>query len=182
MPRKVNKIQIGNKIVSKDNFEKHQKYNPATGCTEWTGVKSNIGYGFIGYQDATSASPRYRMMTVHRLTLMIKLGRDIAPGMNANHSCHNKLCVTPEHLSEGTQKQKRADMVRDGISGIHGPRNVQMLRQNKRKYRYSEAEITWARDAEIADIAEKYNISRTRAASMRLGFRTGYRWLPWTPK
>lgn len=179
MPKKVEKIKLGDRLISQENYERHQRYNPQTGCTEWTGIKSNIGYGFIGYTIDGEKPVKNRMMTVHRIALGLKLGRPVDPDLNANHSCHNKLCVTPEHLSEGTQRQKRADMVRDGIhNNPTGARGAYNKKQN-RSYKYTEDEIQWVRNANTNDIAVKYNLTRREASTMRHSFRLGYTWLPW---
>jgi len=176
---RVEKIKIGDRYISRELFEKNQRFNPATGCTEWTGVTNSIGYPFIGYY--SESKPRGGMMTAHRIVLALKLGREIKPGHNANHTCHNRLCMSPEHLEEGTQQQKRADMVRDQIHGFKGGNcGSYEHKQANRKYKFSESEIQWVRDASIADIMAKYNLTRSRAASKRSMFRKGYKWLPWS--
>jgi hypothetical protein len=180
MPKRVDKIQIGDRLISRDNYYKHQHYNPVTGCTEWTGVKSNIGYGFIGFSNVNDKT-KTGMMTVHRVALALKLGRPVDPDLNANHSCHNKLCVTQDHLSEGTQQQKRADMVRDGLKAVQGPRG-NYAKQSNRKYKYTEDEIKWIRDATTDKIVAKYNITKRQASTLRHGLRTNYKWLPWAKK
>jgi hypothetical protein len=156
--------------------------DPVTGCREWQGVRSNIGYGFIGWNTpghGTKEAGYYGQMTVHRVALMLKLGRDIAPGMNANHSCHNKLCTEESHLSEGTQRQKIQNMIRDGITDFGNNQRPYDHKQTGRAYRYTEEEIAWCRDADIKDIAVRFNLSSERAAGFRKGMREGYRWLPW---
>ena len=180
MPKRIDKIQIGDRLSSRDNYYKHQHYNPATGCTEWTGVKSNIGYGFIGFSDVNDKT-KTGMMTVHRVALALKLGRPVAPDLNANHSCHNKLCVTPEHLSEGTQSQKRYDMVRDGIKANQPPRGS-YGKQKNRTYRYSDDDIQWVRNATTDEIVDRFKLTKRQASTMRNGFRKGYTWLPWIKK
>jgi hypothetical protein len=50
-----------------------------------------------------------RQYKAHRLSLELKLGRPIASGMQARHSCHFKPCVNQDHLSEGTYKDNRKD-------------------------------------------------------------------------
>jgi hypothetical protein len=172
---------VGDKWVNLENFYQKQRDMPS-GCIEWTGVVSNIGYGFFGCRDANGGSTN--MITAHRLALMIKLGRNIAPGMNANHSCHNKLCVNPAHLSEGTQKQKLRDMFADGIltgNTLGLVRGAYNHKQNNRQYKYSEEEIQWVRNASAAEIAVKYNTSKTRANRLKGSFRRGYAWLPFEP-
>ena len=78
-------------------------------------------------------------------------------------------------------------MRKDGVR-MGGPREKGTTgyaynhKQYNRKYKYSEQEIAWIRDATIPDIASKYNIPESRAKQMRGGFRNGYRWLPWPNK
>lgn len=156
------------------------------GCIEWTGVKSNIGYPFIGFtypEGVLSPSGRkHGMMTCHRLAFMIHHGR-LPNKRNVNHTCHNKLCVNPEHLVEGTQTEKMKDMRRDGIhmggreAGV--PAGSYNHKQWNNVYKYSDEEIQWIRNADTRDIAAKYGMDRGRAASKRWSFRHGYKWLPW---
>jgi hypothetical protein len=164
----------------------HNQKPQANGCINWTGVTNNIGYPFIGFRtiDATTGEPEKnstRMMLATRLALMIKLGRAIQPGMNSNHSCNNKLCCNPDHLEEGTQKEKLDYMIKTGIKGGRTPGvpvGSYNHEQTGRKYKYSKEDITWVRAASLEDIAERYNISRDDAARKRWAFRRGYRWLP----
>ena len=164
-------------------WEQHRgEADPVTGCREWTGVRSNIGYGFIGWSTPGRKSREagyYGQMTVHRVALMLKLGRDIAPRMNANHSCHNKLCTEESHLSEGSQQEKMHNMIRDGITTFGKHQRPYDHKQAGRRYRYSDEEINWCRDASIAEIQKRYGFGVDRAAGFRHGMRNNYRWLPW---
>jgi hypothetical protein len=166
----------------------YRKQQPASnGCIEWTGVKNNVGYGFIGYRDVDpeTGAPQVSsggMMTTHRLAWMIAHGR-LPTLRNINHTCHNKLCVNPDHLTEGTQEDKLRAMIKDGIRGGR-PAGVPLghrLAKQHREYKYTEDEIQWIRTADTKDIAQRYNVSRTRACCMRNGFRSSYKWLPCPP-
>ena len=175
--------RAGNLMINLKRFEEKCQPDPAgSDCIIWTGVKNNIGYPFMGARDIVS--DRYKMVTAHRVALMLKLGRPIQPGMNANHSCHTRLCVNPAHLSEGTQQQKIRDMNRDGRHRNNGQtdRGSYNHKQHNRVYKYSDAEIQWIRNATVLQVRQKYNLDLKRGASFRCQIRNGYKWLPWVKK
>lgn len=77
--------------------------NPSQGaCVMWTGRIAPNGYPTIGSDYA------------HRRALASKLGRPIAPGMDACHTCDVRACVAPDHLYEGTRRQNMADCTARG--------------------------------------------------------------------
>lgn len=76
-------------------------------CWLWRGSKKPNGYGKCEYNGKTNLYP-------HRLMLEAKLGRPISPGMDTRHSCDNRACVNPAHLSEGTRSDNMRDCVRRG--------------------------------------------------------------------
>ena len=172
---------VVDRYVNLELFNKKQN-KLANGCWEWTGITNNAGYGFIGfiYADKTDRTRGRGMMTTHRLAWIIKHNR-LPTKRNINHTCNNKLCLNPDHLSEGTQQDKLNQMVAAGIKGGRkfgvrvGPYNHE---QTRRKYKYTHEEIQWIRTATTKDIAEKYNTTILRAAGKRHAFRNGYRWLP----
>jgi hypothetical protein len=59
------------------------------------------GYGF--------ATVDGRRVQVHRQALAERLGRPIAPGMVAMHTCDNPPCCNPAHLREGTISENTID-------------------------------------------------------------------------
>ena len=188
MARKLLTDFVVDRFVNLSLFYRQQKQLP-NGCIEWTGVKSNVGYGFIGFTyppGKTSPSGlKHGMMTTHKLQFLITHGRH--PNYrNVNHTCHLKTCVNPDHLVEGTQSEKMKDMRRDGIRmGGRTPGYSCYSynhKQYNKNYKYSEAEIQWIRNADTREIAAKYGINRSRASAFRWSFRTGYKWLPWEKK
>lgn len=174
---------VVDRFVNLELFWRMQQAMP-NGCIEWTGVKNNIGYGFIGFRQLDPATNRplvnhQGMMTAHRLAYMIEHGR-LPVKRNVNHTCNNKLCVRPDHLYEGSQRDKLDQMKRDGIRGGRA-KGVEVgsynHKQTNRTYRYTEADIQWLRTADIGDIANRYGITRAKAATKQHAFRTGYKWL-----
>lgn len=67
-------------------------------CWLWTGVRNKQGYGRVSKRTG-------RTLMAHRVALADRLGRPIAEGMLAVHSCDNPPCVNPAHLSESTQSE-----------------------------------------------------------------------------
>lgn len=86
-------------------------------CIEWPFATERQGYGVIKWNK--------RQQPAHRVALAVRDGIAPMPGMDVRHEpiiCHNRRCINPRHLSWGTRKQNRADMVRDGTVTV-GERN-----------------------------------------------------------
>ena len=75
-----------------------------TNCWEWQGGKNNIGYGLIRDEK--------RMRTTHRVSYEEHNNTVIPDGLVVMHSCDNKSCCNPAHLSLGTMKDNMHDMIR----------------------------------------------------------------------
>jgi hypothetical protein len=78
-----------------------------SGCHEYTGYIGPSGYGDIVFKTQT--------WKVHRL-LWVLLHGPIPewPKAVVIHSCDNRLCINPEHLSLGTQQDNIRDCVHKG--------------------------------------------------------------------
>lgn len=53
----------------------------------------------------------------HRVSYYVSKG-EIPDGLCIMHSCDNKACVNPEHLSVGTNRENMQDMIRKGKAGF----------------------------------------------------------------
>ena len=84
----------------------NQKYDPVTGCWNWTGCKIPSGYGQIRYGG--------KMILVHRLSAHFYLGFPLFSKLHILHSCDNPACFNPKHLSSGTQKENIHDAISRG--------------------------------------------------------------------
>ncbi len=92
-------------------FSKHIKPNNS-GCWLWSGAKRH-GYGAFTY--------RYKSYSAHRMSYMYFKG-PIENGLHIMHSCDNRACINPEHLSVGTRLDNMKDMTNKKRQA-HGERN-----------------------------------------------------------
>jgi hypothetical protein len=81
-----------------ERFLKYVQKDESTGCWRWTGSKACTGYANFYYKGA--------VYLAHRASLLI-FGRvkELTPGLNVAHSCRNRDCVAPDHLSEKTKSE-----------------------------------------------------------------------------
>lgn len=75
------------------------------GCWIWCGGDFSYGYGAFSYNNQNRPA--------HRISWFLYRG-EIPKGMMVCHRCDQPLCVNPEHLFLGTQRDNMADKVRKG--------------------------------------------------------------------
>lgn len=81
------------------------KVNKTDTCWLWTGCTNGIGYGLIRIDT--------KLYSTHRFSYELHFGK-IPVGIHVLHSCDNPLCVNPEHLFLGNQKDNMRDMMNKG--------------------------------------------------------------------
>lgn len=84
-----------------------EKVRKTDSCWLWTGTTNGVGYGKLqmGSHDSVGA---------HRFSWELANRRKAPVGKVVMHSCDNRRCVNPAHLSLGTQGDNMADRDKKG--------------------------------------------------------------------
>lgn len=130
------------------------KVNKTDTCWLWTGcIDKATGYGRV--------TINYKNYFPHRLSLSHSLGRPVRDGLVTRHKCRNKLCLNPEHLQEGTNKDNYADSVIDGTNCVGERNGTSKLTENQvREIRAS--------DKSTRSLAKDYNVSQGTISHIKL--------------
>lgn len=84
-------------------------------CWIWQGAVKSSGYGNFYV-------PPNKYVGAHVFMYEHYYAESVPKGMQVQHSCHNKLCVNPLHLSIGTPKRNNQDSA-TALLFMHGDKN-----------------------------------------------------------
>ena len=97
-----------------ERFWKYVNKNTENGCWQWIGAINTNGYCQFGING--------KLILAHRYSYELNKG-PIPEGMCILHSCDNRRCCNPNHLSIGTQAENIKDKVnknRQAIGSMNG--------------------------------------------------------------
>lgn len=116
MPKKYASME--DRIIANSVISREFSYNGER-CWDWIGAykvnRSGKRYPVLTMR--FKRGPRkgkVRTVRVHRLVIVVFKGRIMTTRMVALHLCNNSLCVDPNHLDGGTQRQNVRQCVADG--------------------------------------------------------------------
>lgn len=93
----------------------------ANECWIWTAALDKDGYAvYTGYHQELGTS------RVHRLLYLLS-GKEIAEGLELDHTCRNKACVNPAHMEPVTNLE---NLRRQGAAITHCKRGHEFTEEN----------------------------------------------------
>lgn len=121
-------------------------------CWEWGLSRRKNGYGQVSYGS--------RNATTHRVAYELSIG-EIPKGMVVMHSCDNRACCNPNHLSVGTQRDNIIDMISKGRGSGQAYNGCES--RNKKIDKSEYPNIKYLLDAGVTgrDIARRYNVDES---------------------
>lgn len=93
---------------------RHVSVDERTGCWNWAASLQRNGY--------TQTRAWGKMMPAHRAAFLVFNG-PISAGLEVCHSCDNKKCINPNHLTLGTHQSNMRDAKERGLmlAGVRHP-------------------------------------------------------------
>ena len=125
-----------------------------SGCWNWTGSKFWNGYGRVGYSGTS--------VNAHRFFYLMTKG-PIPPRRVIMHSCDNRGCVNPAHLSAGTHKENSQDAQRKGRLPIM-PTHAKLGEADVVKIKQRIASGAFQRE-----IAKEFGVTQSNISQISLG-------------
>lgn len=135
-----------------------------TNCWIWCGLRTHGahfgrsgGYGIIQPRgDANRA--KFAVMMAHRVTWEIANG-PIPPGMLVCHRCDVRLCVRPDHLFLGTDKENCDDMYRKDRAVKACGERQHLAKLTEEAVRVIRAERNQNPPTPLKELAERFQTS-----------------------
>lgn len=127
-------------------------------CWEWQGGCEENGYGTVYFD----AKPHKTHRVAYELFYKVKPVQDVL------HSCDNRKCVNPHHLSEGTN----ADNIRDKMDRGRSKPAQQGWAYGRSKVspeQVREIRTLLGQEVTVREIAERFEISRNLVRDIRRG-------------
>jgi len=133
-----------------------QKVHKTDRCWLWIGGKFGSGYGAFNDRNR-------KPQGAHRISWLFHFG-EIPSGLLVCHHCDNPICVRPDHLFVGTEKDNQVDRVRKGRGGIGERNGNSKLTTEKVKLMRQKL----AAGATTTMVAKEFGVSQEMASYIRL--------------
>lgn len=134
------------------------KVDDSGDCWMWTAATRRTGYGAIKIDG--------KVFDAHRVSYELTYGL-IPNGMRVLHKCDHRLCVRPEHLFLGTQRDNVLDAINKGRHHFIDPPilTVETVREARRLHEQGKS---------YSSLGRRYGVDRMtiRSAVQRRSWKT----------
>lgn len=141
-----------------------------SGCWEWQKSCEYFRNQKPGQRGYAASSYRNKKVRLNRKMLELKLGRPLAVGMHACHTCDNPPCINPDHLYEATNQQNHID------GGKRGRMNGQAKTHCQHGHEFTPHNTYWSRRKTANGVIGRIRNCRT-CQRVRQRLETG-----WSPE
>lgn len=144
----------------------HKKDANEQGCWLWQNQPGSWGYGKIW--DADKRGQRM----AHRVSFELFREEDLpefSPDSQINHTCHNKLCVNPDHLYIGTAKQNSQDAIEADAWGDNRKRGSEVGNSKLTEEQVAEIKARCNSGETQKAVSEDYPVSHTMVNKIMTG-------------
>lgn len=138
----------------------------AEDCIEWRGCLGKHGYGAVNVLTTVG-----RVSTAHRLAYLLTHG-DLDPALVVRHTCHNRRCINPRHLTVGTRADNSNDMVVAGRASKGEARhNARLTAHTARQIRreYPALEPMLGKPRALQSLADQHGVDRATISKVLTG-------------
>lgn len=151
------------------------------GCWIWNGTSKKHGrknqtmfYGCIaGEIDGVRYVPKGKQMLAHRVSWILHYGAipetEGSHGTVVMHKCDNPLCVNPEHLMLGSQKDNIDDMNKKSRGSITGLAPKTGTKHHNHVLTEEQIAVIVCSTKTNGDLAKEYNVSKHTIKRVRCG-------------
>lgn len=148
-------------------FWKNVPVGDPSECWEWTGYRSNLGYGRFTRAGKTGTQ------MAHRIAYELTYG-PLPPHLFACHKCDNPPCCNPNHLFAGTAAENFHDAISKGRWRRPPPRRG--AESNKTKLTEDQVKEIRSSEEPARVLATRFGVSKTAIYLIRN--KKNWSWLP----
>ena len=157
--------KIKGTLPLRDRFDAKWTLEPNTGCWIWTGSARAVKPGYLQYGELVlQKNYEQKHFLAHRISWMLRKG-EIPDGMDVLHRCDVPLCVNPDHLFLGTQKDNVTDMIQKGRKFVARGERAGSAKLKEHEVieilnSYVPGKVRCKSDYGICGLARRFNVSK----------------------